>query len=201
MLTGDLEVLSPDLKDFRWLLMDQVRTRDDSARGTRFSENLLWAQLGYRINQYTSIWLGYTHDWIDPVSKADFQESRPYQDLLVELPVEEGRFMSRTRFEQRIHQSSGSVGTRLREWVQYSVPVTFISDQLSYYVGDEVLFYLNRSSFGSGGFSENRVITGFSYNFNAHWGTDLGYLGQFVVNHAGRDLFSHNLTANIRYRF
>ncbi len=201
MLTGDLGALSPDLKSFRWLLMDQVRTRDDSARGTRFSENLLWAQLGYQINQYTSVWLGYTHAWIDPLAKSSFQENRPYQDVLIKMPFLDGKWMSRTRFEQRINQSNGSTGLRMREWIQYRYPLSFVSDQLSFYAGDEVLFYLNRSTFGSSGFTENRVIAGLTYYFNVHWGADLGYLGQYVVNDTGRDLFSHNLMANIRYRF
>jgi len=201
MLTGDLGVLSPDLNRFHWLFMDQVRTRDDSSKGTRFSENLLWAQLGYDFNQFTSFWLGYTHAWIDPLGKRSFQENRPYQDMLIKVSLLEGEWMSRTRFEQRINQSNGSAGMRLREWIQYSFPLSFVSEQLSFYAGDEVLFYLNKSSFGSSGFTENRVIAGFTYFFNARWGADLGYLGQYVVNDTGRDLFSHNLMANIRYRF
>jgi len=201
MLTGNFAGLTPDLKRFRWLVMDQVRTRDDSRAGTRYSENLLWVQLGYELAPYTSFWLGYTHAWIDPLAKSSFQENRPYQDVLIKVPFLDGKWMSRTRFEQRINSSSGSTGMRLREWIQYSIPLTFVSQQLSFYVGDEVLFYLNRSSFGSSGFSENRVIAGFTYFFNAHWGADLGYLGQYVVNDTGRDLFSHNLMANIRYRF
>lgn len=106
--------------------------------------------------------------------------------------------MSRTRFEQRINQSTG---IRLREWLQYSYPLTFVSNQLKFYIGDEVLFYLNKSSFGNGGFTENRILAGFNYDFNTHWGVDLGYLGQYISIRSRRDLFSHNLMANIRYRF
>ncbi len=57
-LSGDFGALSSDFKKYHWLLMEQVRTRDDSSKGTRFSENLIWAQLGYDIHRYASIWIG-----------------------------------------------------------------------------------------------------------------------------------------------
>ena len=201
MLTGNFGGLSPASERWRWLIMDQNRTRDDSRAGTRFSENLLWVQLGYQVHKNVGVWLGYTHAWIDPLDKPSFQESRPYQDLLVEVPLLEGKFLSRTRIEQRVTQSSGSVGIRSREWIQFSYPLTFLSDQIGFYFGDEVLFYLNDSSFGRSGFSENRVLGGFNFSFSVHWSAEVGYLGQYVVNPTGRDLFTHNLMTNIRYRF
>ncbi len=201
MASGDFGKLSPDLKKFRWLIMDQVRTRDDSSKGSRFSENLLWLQSGYQINDYASIWLGYTHNWIELLDNSSLQESRPYQDLLINVPFFDSKILSRTRFEQRILHSNASLGLRLREWLQISHPVSFISDDLSIYAGDEVLFYLNRSVFGINGFAENRVLAGFMYNFNAHWGADLGYMGQYVVRENTSDLFTHNIALNFRYSF
>ena len=200
-LSGNFEGISPDFQRFRWLVMDQVRTRDDSPAGTRFSENLVWAQLGYDISEYASVWLGYTHAWIDPLDKPSAQESRPYQDLLLNIPFLSGRLMSRTRLEQRINPSGGDVGIRARQWIQYSHPLPVISEKLSVFAGDEVLAYFNDSPFGVNGFSENRVLAGVSYQFTGHLGVDLGYLGQYVVNKAGPDLFTHNLWANLRYQF
>ncbi len=109
--------------------------------------------------------------------------------------------LSRTRFEQRINQANGSLGLRAREWIQYTHTLELISDQLSLYLVDEVILYLNNNSFGRSGFSENRVLTGLSYQFTTNLGLDPGYLGQYVVNRSGRDLFTHNLSANLRYAF
>lgn len=201
MLTGDLAELNPDWKRLRWLFMEQIRTRDDSDAGTRFSENLLWAQLGYQIDDHLSVWLGYTHAWIDPLTAPSFEENRPYQDLLINLPVWSGKVLARTRLEQRIHRSTGRTGVRLREWIQASYPMKFVSNKLSVYMGDEVLFYLNDSSFGRSGFAENRVLAGLNFNLDNHWKIDLGYLGQYIVNPNGRDLFTHNLMANLLYQF
>jgi hypothetical protein len=49
--------------------MNQTRTRDDSDQGTRFTENLLFTQIGYQLNKHASIWLGYVHDWIAPLNR------------------------------------------------------------------------------------------------------------------------------------
>lgn len=108
--------------------------------------------------------------------------------------------MSRTRMEERINQSTGDTGYRPRQFLQISHPLPFL-DGLSAYVGDEVFFYLNQNKFGKQGFSENRVLGGLSYQFNKQAGVDLGYLGQYISNTSSDNIFTHNLQANIRYRF
>ena len=45
-LQGDFKYISPESGDrFKWLVMNQARTRDDSSKGTRFSENLLFSHI------------------------------------------------------------------------------------------------------------------------------------------------------------
>lgn len=68
-------------------------------------------------------------------------------------------------------------------------------------MGDDVFFYANKNTFGKRGFSENRILAGLSYQFNEHAGLNLGYLGQFVDTTSGSNLFTHNLRANLRYKF
>lgn len=199
-LQGDFKALSPELGKFQWLVLNQVRTRDDSAKGTRFSEDLLFSQLGYQLNENASIWLGYVHDWIDPLNGRTIDESRPYQDFLWNQNISNFKFQSRTRFEERINENTGDTGYRARELIQFNHPLPFLKG-LSAYVGDEVLFYLNTNRFGKQGFSENRALAGFSYQATQHVGVDLGYLGQYVDNLTGKNLFTHNLQANIRYKF
>lgn len=200
-LQGDFKFMSPESGDrFKWLVMNQARTRDDSPKGTRFSENLVFSQVGYQLNDNASIWIGYVHDWNHPLNKSAFQESRPYQDFLWNQDYGDIKFTSRTRMEERINQTTGNTGYRAREFFQLSHPLPFL-DGLSAYVGDEVFFYLNQNNFGKQGFTENRVLGGFSYQLNKSVGMDLGYLGQYVSNLNTNNLFTHNLQANIHYRF
>ena len=199
-LQGDFTALSPSLDKLHWQIMNQSRTRDDSSKGTRFSENLLFSQVGYQATEHASFWLGYVHDWIHPLNKPAFQESRPYQDFLWKQNFDEFKFMARSRFEQRINQTTGNVGYRARQLLQLSHPLPF-ANGLSAYLGDEVLFYVNNTTFGKQGFSENRIFSGLSYDFTKHVGMDLGYMGQYVDNKSGNNLFTHNIQANLRFTF
>jgi hypothetical protein len=199
-LQGDFKALSPKLDKFKWQIMNQTRSRDDSSQGTRFSENLLFSQVGYQMNENASFWIGYTHDWIDPLGKPSYQESRPYQDFLWNQTIGEFHLMARTRMEERINQSTGDTGYRPRQLLQISYPMPFDKD-MSVYVGDEVFFYLTKNHFGKQGFSENRVLAGLSYQFTPQVGADLGYLGQYVDTLSGNNIFTHNIQANIRYKF
>jgi len=200
-LSGDFDKVSKDLQNFHWLILEQARTRDDSPKGMRFSENLLFGQVGYSINKNASVWLGYTHDWLHPLDKSAAQESRPYQDFVWKSSFDDLKFMSRSRLEQRILQNTGNVGVRARQLFQVSYPLKFIDKDLSFYAGDEVLCYLNENTFGRTGFSENRAFGGASYQFTKHLGADLGYMGQFIDNKGPVNTFTHNVQFNIRYQF
>jgi hypothetical protein len=200
-LSGNLETVSPSLRDFRWQIMDQARTRDDSVEGMRLSENLLFGQLGYALDQHSSVGLGYVHDWIHPLDKLAYQENRPYEDYLWNYSTGDLKFTGRFRLEQRIRADTGDIGVRTRELLQMNYALGFIDKDLSAYVGDEVLEYTNKNTFGRTGFSENRVLAGFSYQFTKKAGADLGYLGQYVQNLTGPDLFTHNVQFNLSYKF
>ena len=199
-LQGDFKFLADQGDKFKWLVMNQARTREDNPEGSRFSENLLFSQAGYQFNKNASLWLGYTHDWLHPLNKPAYQESRPYVDFVWNDDFNDFKLMSRTRTEARINQTSGDTGYRARQLFQISHPLPFM-EGLSAYAGDEVMFYVNQTDWGKHGFTENRVLGGLSYQFNKAVGVDLGYLGQYVDNTQGSNLFTHNLQANVRYHF
>ena len=140
--SGNFKEISPKLKDFHWLILEQTRTRDDSSKGMRFSEDLLYGQVGYSINPNASVWLGYAHIWNHPLDKAAFQENRAYEDFLWKSSFGELEFKSRSRLDQRVREDTGNVGIRFRQLFQASYPLRFIDDDLRVYVGDEVHFYL-----------------------------------------------------------
>lgn len=199
-LQGDFNALSQDFSKFKWQIMNQTRTRDDSPSGQRFTENLLFGQLGYQMTNNASFWVGYVHDWISPLTGPTYQESRPYQDFVWNQSISDFKLTSRTRFEERINLTTNNTGYRARQLIQVSHPLPFVKG-LSAYVGDEVLGYMNQNNFGKQGFSENRVLGGLSYQFTPKLGADLGYLGQYVSNVSGNNLFTHNVQANISYKF
>jgi Protein of unknown function (DUF2490) len=206
-LQGNFGALAPGGEKFLWTLMNQTRTRDDTPKGMRFTEDLIFSQFGYQLNSNASIWLGYTHDWINtsPDLHHSFEESRPYQDFLWNQKIGgDFNFMGRFRMEERINQNSSNgpqdTGVRARGLVQVSHPLKIL-DGLSAYVGDEVLGYVNENHWGKQGFSENRIMSGLSYQMTPHVGMDLGYLGQYVDNITGNNLFTHNIQVNFRYKF
>lgn len=200
MLQGDFNALSQELSKFKWQIMNQTRTRDDSPSGQRFTENLLFGQLGYQMTNNASFWVGYVHDWISPLTGPTYQESRPYQDFVWNQSISDFKLTSRTRFEERINLTTNNTGYRARQLIQVSHSLPFVKD-LSAYVGDEVLGYMNQNNFGKQGFSENRILSGLSYQFTPKLGADLGYMGQYVSNVTGNNLFTHNVQVNIIYKF
>jgi len=200
-LKGNFNVISPELEQFKWSVTNQTRTRDDAGNDTRFTENILFSQVGYQINEHASIWLGYVHDWLEPLNLRPFQESRPYQDFVWIQTVNDFKLKFRTRMDERINQRSGSVGYRPRQLVQISHPLPII-EHLTTYTGYEALFYLNNSEFGRQGIAENRVYTGLNYQFTGQLGFSIGYMGQHVIRRrSGNDIFTHNIQTNIHYRF
>ena len=199
-LKGDFKALSPKADKFQWFIMNQTRTRDDSAKGTRLTENLLFSQLGYKFNEHASLWLGYLHGWGDPLNKPSFQENRAYQDFIWKQNFGDLKLFSRTRMDERFLQGSNEAGYRARQLLQLRHPLPFM-DGLSAYIGDEVLFYLTKNVFGKQGFSENRIFSGLSQQITHKIRLDLGYMGQYIDTKSGDKLFTHNLQVNMDYKF
>lgn len=139
-LQGDFKLLSPDLNKIKWVVMNQTRTRDDSPKGSRFFQDLLFGQVGYQVNNNVSLWIGYAHTWTSPLTKSSFQESRPYQDFVWKQDISTFKLVSRSRMEQRIRESTGNTGYRARQLLKISHPLP-VMDGLSVYVGDEVFLY------------------------------------------------------------
>ena len=193
-LQGNFKSLSPSLNKFKWAVINETRTRDDSSKGSRFYQDRLSGQVGYQINNNASLWLGYAHLWTSPLDDPSFQESRPYQDFVWNQDISTFKLTSRSRMEQRIQETTGDTGYRARQLVKISHPLPLMNG-LSVYVGDEVLFYMNENTFGKKGFSENRIFSGLSYQATKKIGADLGYMGQYV------DTTSDKIHIPITYKF
>ncbi len=199
-LQGNFKSLSPSLNKFKWAVINETRTRDDSSKGSRFHQDLLFGQVGYQINNNASLWLGYAHVWTSPLDDPSFQEYRPHQDFVWNQDISDFKLMSRSRMEQRIRETTGDTGYRARQLLKISHPLPFMNG-LSVYVGDEVLFYMNENTFGKKGFSENRIFSGLSYQATKKMDVDLGYLGQYVDTTSGKNTYTHNIQVYLRYNF
>ncbi len=197
---GDFKFLSSHLDKLQWQMANQNGIRDDSSAGQRLNESVLLGQLNYQLNDNVSLGLGYVHDLIYPLNKRSYQENRPYQDIVWNQAVANFNLTLRTRFEERMNQTSGDTGYRAKQLTQISHDLPFL-DGLSGYLSDEVYFYLNQTNFGKKGFSENRFSAGLSYQFTSQIGLDLGYLEQYIDNKTGNNLLINNLQTNLRYRF
>jgi Protein of unknown function (DUF2490) len=196
-MAGDLEPLSPQLQKVRWMVMNQSRLGSDSST---LRENLLFAQLGYQTTEHISLWLGYTHDWITPSTGRSFNENRIYQEFRWDNDTPAGLFTARTRIEQRFRDPGGNLGARFRQFFQLSWPVPGM-DRLRLVGSEEVFVYMNNSSWGRSGFSENRLYAGVNVRFNKKISADLGYLNQFVSKGNRNDIVDHALFANINLLF
>lgn len=199
-LQGDFKSLSPSLNKFKWAVINETRTRDDSPKGSRFLTNLLSGQVGYQLSNNASLWLGYMHTWNSSLDGSSFQESRPYQNFVWNQDISTFKLVSRSRMEQRIQETTGDTGYRARQLLKISHPLPLIDD-LNIYVGDEVLFYMNENDFGKKGFSENRVFSGLSYQVAKKAGVDLGYMGQYMDTISGKNIFTHNIQVKFHYKF
>lgn len=173
------------------------RPENDSSRLT---ENLLFAQLGYQTTENVSLWLGYTHDWIEPSSGPSFDENRVYQEFRWDSDTPVGAFTARTRFEQRIRDPGGDFGARYRQFFQLSWPVPQLQ-RLRLVGWEEIFVYLNDSSWGRSGFSENRLFSGLNVRLSERISADLGYMNQFVSKGNTNDVVNHTLFANINLGF
>lgn len=199
-LQGDLNFLSPDLTKFQWQFANQTSVREDSPSGLRLNESILFGQVGYQLNNNVSFWVGYLHDGNHPLNKLSYQESRPYQDVVWNQSIADFNFTSRTRLEERINQTNNDIGYRVKQFFQITHALPFLKG-LSAYLNNDTYFYVNQTSFGKQGFSENRASAGLSYQFTKQLGGDVGYLEQYVDNKSGNNLSVNNLQMNLRYRF
>lgn len=198
-LSGDMGKVSPALDNVRWNVMSQTRLGN---KHKELTEYLLFAQVGYQLNDSLSLWLGYTHDWLTPLNKQEYQENRSYQDLLWSQSVGPGLLRLRTRFEQRFKHAvdNSDLAWRIRQMVEYRWSLPFLS-QTSLVVSEEPFFLLNNSSWGQVGMSENRASAMLDFKLDQHTYLGLGYLNQYIFRTHQDNRVNHTLLVNIAFNF
>lgn len=200
-LIGSLGSVSPDWRNFKWYVRDQIRLRHDNPPSAwRMYEDLLWVGLGYQVDPHFLLGVGYAHTWLHPLGQPAYQENRPYLEAVFTHEALGGKWVSRTRLEERVLQQGSEIGVRLREALTWSHPAHFIAEGADVYVGEELMVCPNYSVFGPAGFCQNRLLTGLTYRLSHSLGVDLGYLGQYMAGTPGTvNVWTHNVQFDIHY--
>lgn len=194
-----LEQVNPDLSNIKLWVEGQGRFGNDSSQ---FSQGILRTGLGYYFRDNISLWLGYA--WIPnnrPANRNDFDEHRIWQQLLWTEKFGEGKFMSRTRLEQRYDDRGDDVGWRFRQFFKYQHPLGF-DPKLSWVIWDEVFVGINKPDWKpENGFDQNRAFVGFGYQFNQSIRSELGYLNQYIRNPGTTDAMNHIFSVNLFLKY
>lgn len=168
-------------------------------RGDAGTVVLVRPGIGARIFDWLSVWAGY--GWIptyDDLTGGDVHEHRIWEQVILQHRFADFgvALQSRTRFEQRFHESGGDVGFRLRQFVRANwqpspeVPIGIA-------LWDELFVGLNDTDWGApSGVDQNRLFIG-PFLSMAPWARlEAGYL--FVYLDRGTtDLYAHVLAVNL----
>lgn len=191
---------NPDSR-WKWWFDGHLRYLTDSGG---FHQSIIRPGIGYALNERTTLWAGY--GWINelPVNgRPIFDENRFWQQLIWTHPVGCGKYMSRTRLEQRFRNNSDEAGWRLRQFCKWTRPID-CNDRCSWVLWDEMFFDLNETDWGQiGSFSQNRVFAGMGINLNGpnRPRIEIGYLNQYVRNPVDDDRYNHIVSANWFWTF
>ena len=152
--------------------------------------------LGYAVTDQVTLFSGFAAIQMDPAQKKPFTELRPWQQLTWNLPVKGFTLQSRTRLEERIHQTN--LGWRLREFIKTTVPVPG-TDRVFLSAYEELFFDLDDTTWGQrSGFRQNRFFAGPGFRLDRakHVSLEVGYLNQWL-DRRNEDRENHVLSLNL----
>ena len=193
---GDLAINSDDDGPFRWWFDGHARFLEDA---DGFAQSIVRPGLGYAISDQATLWAGYGWIRTSPITGADIDESRIWQQITWSKSVDPLRFAFRSRLEQRFLEIGDETGWRFRQLVrvQHSMPAV---PHLSLVAWDELFIHLNDTDWGAAnGFDQNRVFVGLGWKCDpeSSWRTEIGYLHQFIDRSTGADRSHHILSVNV----
>jgi hypothetical protein len=181
-----------------WYFEVQPRWREE---GEQFDQLLVRPAISYRLDQRSSLWLGYGRVVSHPMAGGTVDEDRLWQQLLHQFDSWHGvTLSSRTRLEQRRMEIGDETGHRLRQMLRAMHPLPGV-ENASVVLWDEVFFNTNDTDWGArSGFDQNRFFAGLAYVFSSHAKAEAGYLNQYV-NTAATDRMHHVLSMTVNYKF
>ncbi len=159
--------------------------------------------VGVQLTPGVSLWGGYA--WTPTFSDGDpapVHEHRAWEQVLLQHETSfRLNLQSRTRLEQRFHQSGGEVGLRLRQFLRVSwrpsaeVPVGLLAS-------DELFIGLNATSWGQpAGVDQNRLFVGPFFQLAPWARLEAGYLFVYLDRAADRFLHTFSVLAVLTPKF
>jgi len=183
-------------KTFIWLEAQPRFTNDAS----RLGQLLLRSGVGYKLNDKTSVVVGYAYIFTDPVGPASSNEHRIWQQLSFNI-FGDGKgttLKGRSRLEQRIFEGSGDLGVRFRQQLNLSVP---LNDKLRAVFYTEPFITFNTTNIGQrDGLNVWRNFAGLSFPISKNISLSPGYLNQYVPL-VGEDRIDHVTVIGISSKF
>ena len=167
----------------RWWFDGHYRLFDDT---NGFGQSIVRPGLGLDVCKNSALWAGYAWIRTSPNRGADVNEHRIWQQWTWSRANDPFKFAARTRFEQRLIESSDDTGLRLRQFVRAQKNLGACSRR-TFVVWDELFIALNDTDWGQrSGFDQNRIFVGFGFKKHhaSPWRVEIGYMNQ-AVNQQG----------------
>lgn len=177
----------------RWWFDGHYRLFDDTSG---FGQSIVRPGVGWDINENSTLWAGYGWIHTSPIVGEDTDEHRLWQQWTWSKKCESSKIALRTRFEQRLVESSDDTGLRLRQFFRFQKD---LDEKRLFVVWDEIFIGLNDTDFGQrAGFDQNRMFVGLGFkNPTKTWRAEVGYMLQTVNRQGGVDRSNHILAVNL----
>jgi hypothetical protein len=170
-----------------------------SADETRSSQLEARLQIGHRLTDRLTGWIGYVHvvtyvaDGRNGIDNQVVEQLNWNMGTLGKL-----RLSSRTRLEQRFLRGNDSVSWRIREQLRASLPIDRAGSAIV--VWTEPFVELNTTNLTRGGLDQLRSFAGFSLPVGRHADVELGYLRQRLFR-PGADIDNNVIPIVLNIRF
>ena len=181
---------------FKWWFDGHYRLFEDN---DGFGQSIIRPGLGLEVSDSSTLWAGY--GWINtsPIFGDDTDGHRLWQQWTWSRTRDPYKIAARTRYEQRLLESSDDVGLRLRQFFRGQRELGACS-KYTFVVWDELFLALNDTDWGQrGGFDQNRIFVGFGIkqHHDSRWRVEVGYMNQTVNRLGTNDLSNHVLAINV----
>ena len=191
---GKLSICQSDTK-LRWWFDGHLRLLDDT---DGFTQSIVRPGIGWTLDEESAAWIGYGWIYTDALSGLRIDEHRIWQQCTWSKGVDDWKFASRSRLEQRFVDLGNDLGLRYRQLlrVQHNLPAV---PRWSLVCWDELFINLNDTDWGARhGFNQNRLFVGVGYKptKECRWRVEVGYLNQVIELPIIDDRANHILSVN-----
>ena len=201
---GNFGYINPDLKRWLWWMEGQLRARDCCSSDIALDQSLIRPGLGYALTDQSTVWMGYARvtNYLDGQG-GEIAENRVWEQYMWSGKTPLGAFTFRPRLEQRWQENGSDMGSRFRQFLKFSWPISFLPEGTDFVVWDEVFVNLYDTNWGPRlqshlGLDQNRGFVGIGYRFTPEIKTEIGYMNQYIQTHsAANDRLNNIISATL----